>query len=639
LYCERILNDINDQFEELFLQQLNIHQRLRIHGFFIIINALITMCIATRYFSFLPVFPSDLVAVIFIFAATFGQMVLLASLVGLLTLPFIYLPRRLRQLSQVTFASLGVALLYFDTLVFAQYRFHMNAVVVDLALSADVVTFPLLMWLKGLGIIALLFLLQYLLLRYLEKTQSERTEAASIWKKKRILRYFSLFTFITLLMTHGIHIWAAAVAYQPVTMVKRYLPLFYPSTSNRTMAKYGLVNERSLAQQKELRMTQASDLVYPLRPLSVVTPEKAVNIMIILVDSWRADTFNAENTPNMWAYAQRGVTFNNHLSAGNATRTGVFGLFYGIPGTYWHSFLANEQSPVLIDRLHELDYQMGIFAAAKLSKPEFAQTVFATIPELRNGSEGATPSARDEDLTNDWIVWDQQRDKQKPAFSFLFYDAPHGYDFPEGYEPRFEPMADAMNYLELDNDYDPVPVKNRYKTSVHYVDSQVKRVLERLDESGELDNTLVILTGDHGQEMNDSKLNFWGHNGNYTNAQIQVPFAMFGPKITDQNQSWGDKFTAHQDVAPTLARNYLGVRNDLVDYSVGVDLLAEPISRDWLIASKYSGYGIVTNDYIVEVGAAGNYQLLDKTNRPSSTLKLDAEYLKKAFEQMSRYSK
>ena len=621
------------------MQQLNIKQRLRVHGFFIVINALVSMFIAARYFSFLPVFPSDLTAVIFIFAATFGQMVLLASVLGLLTLPFIYLSKGWRQFSQVTFASLGVALLYFDTLVFAQYRFHMNAVVVDLAMSADVVTFPLLMWLKGLGIIALLFLLQFLLLRYLEKKQSDGLEAVSIWKKKRFFRYFSLFTFITLLMTHGIHIWAAAVAYQPVTMVKRYLPLFYPSTSNRTMAKYGFVNAQSLAQQKELKMSQASDLHYPLKPLSVEAPAKAVNIMLILVDSWRADTFNVENTPNMWRYAQRGVTFSHHLSAGNATRTGVFGLFYGIPGTYWHSFLANGQPPVLIERLQALDYEMGIFAAAKLSKPEFSQTVFNTIPDLRIASKGRTPSARDEDLTNDWITWDQQRDKQKPAFSFLFYDAPHGYDFPEGYTPRFEPMTDAMNYLDLNNDFDPVPVKNRYKTSVHYVDSQVKRVLERLEKTGELDNTLVIITGDHGQEMNDNKLNFWGHNGNYTNAQIQVPFAMFGPKITGQNQSWGDRFTAHQDIVPTLARNYLGVRNDLIDYSTGVDLLAEPIARDWVIASKYSGYGIVTNNYIVEVGAAGNYQLLDKTNRPDSSLKLDAQYLKEAFEQMSLFSK
>jgi len=621
------------------LQHLKIAQRLRVHGFFIVINALVSMLVAARYFEFLPVFPSDFLAILFIFVATFGQMVLLAGVLGLLSLPVICLPKLWRQVCQITFASLAMATLYFDTLVFAQYRFHMNAVVVDLALSGQVVTFPLLMWVKGLSVIALVFLVQFFLLRWLERLQYEKSETAPDQRRKKFFRRFGLVTFASLLLTHGIHIWAAAQAYQPVTMIKRYLPLFYPSTSNRTMAKYGFVNEKSLAQQKNMKMTQTSDLNYPLNPIKATKPEKPVNIVLILVDSWRADTFNAENTPHMWRYAQQGIAFNNHLSSGNATRTGVFGMFYGIPGTYWHSVLANSQPPVLIERLQALDYELGIFAAAKLTKPEFDQTVFGSIDNLRLGSKGDTPSARDENLTNDWLAWEEKREKHKPAFSFLFYDAPHGYDFPENYSPRFEPMVDSMNYMDLDNDYDPVPLMNRYKTSVHYVDSQVKRVLERLEESGELENTVVIITGDHGQEMNDNKLNFWGHNSNYTNAQIQVPFAMFGPKISAQMNTWGDRFTAHQDLVPTLAINYLGIENEIKDYAVGVDLLDDPIKRDWIISSKYSSYGVVTDDYIVEVGATGNYQILDKTNRPASKEKLNFQYLQEVFEQISLYSK
>ncbi|WP_369597194.1 sulfatase-like hydrolase/transferase, partial [Vibrio sp. 03_296] len=81
---------------------------------------------------------------------------------------------------------------------------------------------------------------------------------------------------------------------------------------------------------------------YPLAPLQTQPVEKPLNIMLLVVDSWRADTFNADNTPNMWKYAQSGVVFNNHIATGNATRTGIFGLFYGIPGTYWHGFLANQ---------------------------------------------------------------------------------------------------------------------------------------------------------------------------------------------------------------------------------------------------------------------------------------------------------
>ncbi len=176
-----------------------------------------------------------------------------------------------------------------------------------------------------------------------------------------------------------------------------------------------------------------------------------------MVDSWRADTFNADNTPNLWALAKNGRTYSHHLATGNATRTGIFGLFYGMPGTYWHSFLANQQSPVLMDRLQALDYQVGIFTATQLEKPEFNQTIFAKVPNLRNGSDGDSPAELDADLTEDWMSWHQQRDPTRPTFSFLFYDAPHGYDFPADFTPKYQPMLDEINYLKLNNETDPTP--------------------------------------------------------------------------------------------------------------------------------------------------------------------------------------
>ena len=596
---------------------------------------------ASRYFSFLPAFPTEPLAITFIASSVLSQMALLAALVGVVSLPVIFLPTISRQIFQVAIASIGVATLFFDTVVFAQYRFHMNAVVVELAMSGQVVTFPLMMWLMGLSGIALLLLGEFFLLRWIERISVSSKEKQGSQLFHHFIRRFVLVAFIALFATHGIHIWAAAQAYQPVTMIKRYLPLFFPATSNITLAKYGFVNVQAIEQQQRMALKQHSDLNYPLHPLKTKQPEHSdsVNIVIILVDSWRADTFNAENTPHMWRYAQRGAKFKNHLSTGNATRTGVFGLFYGLPGTYWHAMLANGRSPILMDRLQALNYEMGIFAAAKLDQPEFDQTVFHNILNLREGSKGNSPSERDQNLTQDWLVWDAERNKQKPFFSFLFYDSPHGYDFPKEYAHRFEPMTESMNYLTLDNSFDPQPLMNRYKTSVHFVDSEVGKVLNRLDESGALKNTVVILSGDHGQEINDNRLNFWGHNSNYTNAQIHVPFAMFGPKIKAVDSSWGMRVTSHEDLVPTLAINYLGVISDPHDYSVGKDLLNKPVSRQWILSSKYSGYGVITDDYIVEVSGTGSFQVLDKTYRPLPNQTLNTQYMKEVFEQISLYNK
>ncbi|EGQ9975094.1 DUF3413 domain-containing protein [Vibrio vulnificus] len=611
---------------------MSFKQKLHAHGWFILINALVLMLIASRYFAFLPEFPTDPLGITFILAGTWGQMTLLAAIIGLVTIPTLFLPKPFRNGTQALIASLGVATLFIDTIVFAQYRFHINAVVLELVMSGQIVSFPLITWLMVIGGVALLLAAQWWTIRWLENGAPVRA--------LKLGRKFALLTFAALLATNAIHIWAAAHAYQPVTTVKRYLPLFYPATADKFMRKQGWVDEEALERQKALAFKRKNDLNYPLAPLQTQPVEKPLNIMLLVVDSWRADTFNADNTPNMWKYAQSGVVFNNHIATGNATRTGIFGLFYGIPGTYWHGFLANQQSPVLIDRLQALDYQLGIFTAAQLRKPEFNQTVFTKVENLRIGSEGSRPSELDADLTQDWLAGYDQRDKSKPTFSFLFYDAPHGYDFPADFEPKYEPMLKEVNYLKLNNDTDPTPFFNRYKTSVRYVDSMATKVLDKLKESGDLENTLVIITGDHGQEMNDNKLNFWGHNSNFTDAQVNVPFAIFGPGVDAAKMQWStEALTSHQDVVPTLMKHYLGVTNDVKDYSVGEDLLGDAVKRDWIISSNYSGYAVITDDNILEVSGGGQYQFMDKTNRQLKDQQPNFTYLQQALEQISRFSK
>ncbi|EIA1772718.1 DUF3413 domain-containing protein [Vibrio vulnificus] len=611
---------------------MSFKQKLHAHGWFILINALVLMLIASRYFAFLPEFPTDPLGITFILAGTWGQMTLLAAIIGLVTIPTLFLPKPFRNGTQALIASLGVATLFIDTIVFAQYRFHINAVVLELVMSGQIVSFPLITWLMVIGGVALLLAAQWWTIRWLENGAPVRA--------LKLGRKFALLTFAALLATNAIHIWAAAHAYQPVTTVKRYLPLFYPATADKFMRKQGWVDEEALERQKALAFKRKNDLNYPLAPLQTQPVEKPLNIMLLVVDSWRADTFNADNTPNMWKYAQSGVVFNNHIATGNATRTGIFGLFYGIPGTYWHGFLANQQSPVLIDRLQALDYQLGIFTAAQLRKPEFNQTVFTKVENLRIGSEGSRPSELDADLTQDWLAWYDQRDKSKPTFSFLFYDAPHGYDFPADFELKYEPMLKEVNYLKLNNDTDPTPFFNRYKTSVRYVDSMATKVLDKLKESGDLENTVVIITGDHGQEMNDNKLNFWGHNSNFTDAQVNVPFAIFGPGVDAAKMQWStEALTSHQDVVPTLMKHYLGVTNDVKDYSAGEDLLGDAVKRDWIISSNYSGYAIITDDNILEVSGGGQYQFMDKTNRQLKDQQPNFTYLQQALEQISRFSK
>jgi uncharacterized protein len=601
-----------------------------VFGCFLIINIFFSILLAIRYFSFLPEFPTDILGSSFIVTSLIGQMALLGGILGFFAFIFIFLPRKIFYLIVSLLASVSLFVQLIDTFVFAQYRFHINEVVLKLVLSGDVVDFSIVTWLVAAFSFLVIFLIEYALLHFL----------SAYPERKLKKRYFVCFFVLCFFVSNFIHIWAAANAYQPVTISKSYLPLFQPATANDWMRKHGWIDEKALEQQKKLSLKVSSNLNYPIGELNTVTVDKPVNIMFLVVDSWRFDTFNADNSPNMWAYAQNGVSFANHISTGNATRTGIFGLFYGLPGTYWQSMLSNQRSPVFMDRLQALDYQLGIFTSASLTDPEFNQTVFAKVNGLRLRSEGSSPAERDKNLTEDWLRWYQHRDKSKPTFSFLFYDAPHGYDFPKDYDKKYEPMLADVNYLALNKDSDPTPFMNRYKTSVRYVDDLAKQVLDELKLTGDAENTLVIITGDHAQELNDNKLNYWGHNSNFTAAQTHVPFIMVGPNIgVKLEKEKLDSITSHEDVVPTLMKNYLGVTSPLNTYSEGIDLLGGGEKRDWVLSSSYAAYALITNNSILEVGAGGQYKIYDLTNRVKKGAEPNYIYLKDALESVSRFRK
>lgn len=608
--------------------------KLRTFIWFVIANSALAIIISLKFYEFFPAESFTALSFTYALISTLGHMFFMAFVMGLPLIAASYIPNRVIRRTVFALAgSGGLIFLFIDTVVFAQYRFHINMAVLTLVFSDDIVSFPLVTWAIVIGSLAGAFAAEYALISYIENRQ--RTIRPKLGRK------IALGFLVLLVCANLINIWGSANAMQSVTIIKKYLPLYHPAAAGGLMVKLGLVDPHELETQKKLNINdEGGDLNYPLKPIEGAAPEKPFDIVLITVDSWRYDTLSKEVTPNIWEMSKNGVVFNNHLSTGNSTRAGIFGLFYGLPGTYWHSFLANQRSAAIIDRMQQLDYQLGIFASAQLTRPEFNRTIFRNVMNLRMKSEGDSAAAKDRDITDDWKQWYAKTDRSKPSFTFLFYDAPHAYDFPVGYDAGYKPVIEGdLNYLSIDNDTDPTPIFNTYKTSVHYVDSLVKEVADTLKASGRLDRTVIIVTGDHGQEMNDNKLNFWGHNGNFTDAQIKVPFVIIAPDAAaGVNKKYTSAYTSHEDVVPTLMKNYLGVTNNTADYSTGFDLYGDFVQRDWVISSKYSGYAVVSKDTIEVMNSMGGYEVFDRSYRPKDQ-KLDTGRMKGVFESISRYMK
>jgi hypothetical protein len=140
----------------------------------------------------------------------------------------------------------------------------------------------------------------------------------------------------------------------------------------------------------------------------------------------------------------------------------------------------------------------------------------------------------------------------------VFLDSTHApYHMPEGYPPVATPMAADIDFLKFGPEHDPTPELNRYRTAVHYADSLIGSLLDDLRAQGLAEDTIVLVTGDHAEEFNDLKLNYWGHNGNFSDYQLQVPFVLHWPGKASGHDA---RTSSHEDWVPTLMRHAWAAR-------------------------------------------------------------------------------
>lgn len=527
-------------------------------------------------------------------------------------------------------SSLAIAILLallIDTQVYQLYRFHINAGVMNLLLGGaaqETFGFSGSMYMQAAAIACAIVLAQsvttWLWWRYVLHNPGSL----------RVARALTLALLSAVVTFHAVHIWADATAHESLLEQTDVLPLRYAATAKRSLRALGF-DVRSQPGPKLSRGQDRGGLVYPLYPLTCQPSRTPPNIIVIVIDSWRSDALNADVTPNLDRFARSAVRFTDHHSGGNGTRIGMFSLFYAIPGTYWHRMLAERQGPVFITQLLESHYDVRAFRSAPLFSPEFDRTVFVDVGSLRVRSDGNDSPARDRDLTSDFLSFLGSRSGETPFFALLFYDSSQKLDFPPDQQP-FRPSAADVNYLGLDATTDPLPLHNRYRNSIHYVDSLVGEVLAEVKKRGLLENSVVVITGDHGQEFNDNRRNYWGHNSNFTRFQTGVPLLLYSPTLAPAAYS---HLTTHFDVVPTLMREYLGCDTPFSSYSVGRSLF-EPGGRDTLVMSEYSDFAIVTADRIALIREQG-MQVFDSDYSELTDGRLAPETIEAALEQKSRF--
>lgn len=603
----------------------NFRQNMRLASYVLAVAALIAAVLSFNYYA-----RAELVTQIYgSFVAAGHFFVLIWLILGIPTLlasGFIRTERVFKCYLVVVLSVLAIALVA-DILVYSQYRFHINLAMVDLFLHAgDTIAFSVEMWIELIGIsLGIVVFCSMVVLGVAHLVREKK------YSQKITGVFVALF-----IAVEFVYMFAFATYKMDLIAIKNYIPLFQPFTATGLLIKLGMK-----PQESPMVVTDSvNGLKYPLQePVFVKKAgEKPKNIIYLLADSLRSDMLNEEVMPKTWAWAQKEILLNHHYSSAHSTRAGIFGLFYSLPPTYWHTVLTSRIPPVFITSLQKNGYDIQAFASETLAQPEFLDTVFATVRPIRVESKGVNSIARDINSVEDFEEYLTKREKEKeerPFFAFVFLDTTHGYAHPKEFK-RFEPAWDEPNYLKLSNDMDPTPFKNLYKNSAAWTDELFGRTLDIIDKHNLMDNTIIMVASDHGQEMNESKKNFWGHNHAFNDPQTKIPGILHWPgKSGYVENNW----TISYDIPMTILCHELGMTSELEDVGIGYDLFGGNLgNRQWFIVGGYSNWAIREKDRIIEVDKMGLLQFYDTAYNKHTNTQRTAN-IKEAFELMSKYRK
>ena len=293
----------------------------------------------------------------------------------------------------------------------------------------------------------------------------------------------------------------------------------------------------------------------------IMPSARGPNIILIVIDCLRADHvgyfgYTRNTTPYLDELAKSGVVFKNAYSNAPWTKPSVVSMLTSLLPNEHGAVNYNDALPdeyvTLGEIMGKLGYETLFFNGGnpwikqKFNIPQGFQIQYHAI-------------SRAEELTDNFLS--VIRETNKKFFAYLHYmDAHVPYhqnrytlmyttsnndDFVPGsitYSKVEQSMrsgkltAQAKEYLEA-----------LYDGQVRYVDMNIHRVMNFLKEQGLLDNTLIIITSDHGEE-------FWDH-GNFEhghslyNELLKVPLIITGRNLTHKKIDDNIRLI---DIAPTV---------------------------------------------------------------------------------------
>ncbi|MFZ4831660.1 LPS biosynthesis-modulating metalloenzyme YejM [Rouxiella sp. Mn2063] len=536
---------------------------------FALFNILLGLGLGSRYL-FVSDWPSSFEGRVYALVSWLGHFSFVgfaAYLLIVFPLTFVVMSQRLLRFLSAILATMGLTLLLVDTEVFTRFHLHINPVVWDLVVNPGEGEMAR-DWQLMFICVPVIFLIEMLFGTW--AWQKLRSLNRRNFAKPLVALFISCFV-----ASHLMYIWADANFYRPITMQRSNLPLSYPMTARKFLEKHGLLDAQAYKQRLiEQGDPEALSVEYPLNSINVRDSGSGYNLLMIVVDGLHAST-TAKDMPMLATFAAQNVSFAQHYSSGNMNDTGLFGLFYGISPTYLDGVINSRKPSALISALTQQNYEFGLFASDGFNSRLYRQAL------LSDFSLPAPVQQDDAQTTQQWQLWLKARN-DRPWFSYLSFDA----------------TSDALAQKLPKGS----SVQSTYQQAASRVDQQINNVLQTLQERGELDKTVVIITASQG-------INFNSNASALSRDRLQVPLIIHWPGTPAQTIN---KLTSHEDVMTTLMQRLLHVSTAPADYSQGEDLFSARRRHNWVTSSNDGSLVITTPTQTIQLENNGEYHAYNK---------------------------
>ncbi|MDG2149751.1 MAG: sulfatase [Planctomycetota bacterium] len=319
-------------------------------------------------------------------------------------------------------------------------------------------------------------------------------------------------------------------------------------------------------------------------------PSVGRNVLIVTLDTTRADHLGAygyplDITPEIDRLAERGVLFENAYAPMPQTLPSHTTLMTGLQprqhGALENTYTVDESVDTMAEQLGREGYATAAFVSAlALSKGAGIHQGFEIYDQPRARFDIGLPAPAEREaseMTDIALAWAETQPPEQPFFLWVHYFDPHAdHVAPRRYLREMQPMLVRDQVIEpLVRNKKDVAVDRltqywrSYASEVRYMDDEIGRLLDGLSDLGLLDETVIVLAGDHGEGLYEH--GNIGHGMNVWEELHRVPLILVDP----DGKHAGTRIRGRvelADVLPTVMSMSLGRPLEGVPGAAGLDL-------------------------------------------------------------------